>query len=480
MGHCSSYDEMRTVDTSIALEMLAKAEELGTVIPSNIVPGPFVQLAADNNDLNEETLDGKNTTHATTMVVFQRKSFGPFQPQSPIADQRDRRRSLQSSSTIYEIQECSAHGRRPAVSAYVENGSPEWYVGENEVFRKTSYNDVIWALLRLNPTSLRQPLITEEEKQSVPGWSGFNALLYPDMPRQSNIGYCPMIDGCSTELKHAQLISASLGQEDTVITFDLLIYMKAKQIQWRFPNEISDVVIRMGGFHIALNFLSVVGKKYLNSGLDDLLIESGVYAAGSTSALLKGKSYNRGVRAHKLTMEALFRLMWRSFVQWYNSSYAERRNNEEDVLQKIADGVSDVKNKSDVRQRVEDLEGDLTGLTCDFEEFKSKASVKSKMFVFWESYGDMINVLLQFIKAERTGNWELHLSSVAMDRPNYARWLPVYLADMNQLERKHPLVYRSLLEEIILSAVQDNRFHRCRPTWRWNSLLMLIQREWEE
>ncbi|KAK3719580.1 hypothetical protein QZH41_006794 [Actinostola sp. cb2023] len=126
MGHCSSYDEMRTVDTSIALEMLAKAEELGTVIPSNIVPGPFVQLAADNNDLNEETLDGKNTTHATTMVVFQRKSFGPFLPQSPIADQRDRRSSLQSSSTIYEIQECSAHGRRPAVSAYVENVSPEW------------------------------------------------------------------------------------------------------------------------------------------------------------------------------------------------------------------------------------------------------------------------------------------------------------------------------------------------------------------
>ena len=45
----------------------------GVVIPSNITDGPFVQFAADNNDFNEETLDGKQTTHATTLVVYQRR-----------------------------------------------------------------------------------------------------------------------------------------------------------------------------------------------------------------------------------------------------------------------------------------------------------------------------------------------------------------------------------------------------------------------
>ena len=49
----------------------------------------------------------------------------------------------------------------------------------------------------------------------------------------------------------------------------------------------------MGGFHIALNYLSLLGKKYANSELEDLLIESGVYAAGTTSVLMLGKSYNR-------------------------------------------------------------------------------------------------------------------------------------------------------------------------------------------
>ena len=61
----------------------------------------------------------------------------------------------------------------------------------------------------------------------------------------------------------------------------------------------------------------------------------------------------------------------------------------------------------------------------------------------------MVLVLLQFIKAERTGNWKLHLSATAamvphffsMDRVNYARWLPVYLSDMNMLETSHPEVF---------------------------------------
>ena len=120
MGHCSSYDDIRAVNTSIALEVLAKSEEYGTVIPSNIFAGPFILLAADNNDFNEETIDGKNTTHATTMVIYQRKVFGPAPPPAtPVADHSNRRQSLKASSSVYELQECSAHYRRPSITAYV-------------------------------------------------------------------------------------------------------------------------------------------------------------------------------------------------------------------------------------------------------------------------------------------------------------------------------------------------------------------------
>ena len=85
--------------------------------------------------------------------------------------------------------------------------------------------------------------------------------------------------------------------------------------KWQKAKEMKEfnIVIHLGEFHIALNHLSLLGKKFQNSGLDDLLIESGVYAAGTTSAIMKGKSYNRGIHVHNLAMKALFHLKWDAF-----------------------------------------------------------------------------------------------------------------------------------------------------------------------
>ena len=70
-----------------------------------------------------------------------------------------------------------------------------------------------------------------------------------------------MIAGSPTEystvytvLKTVQAMTKSLDQRNSVVTFDLAIYTKAKEIQWRYPEEFETLVVRMGGFHIALNF----------------------------------------------------------------------------------------------------------------------------------------------------------------------------------------------------------------------------------
>ena len=80
MGLCCSYEEVELVDTSLANEILAKSDETGVIIPSNIHPGVFVQTTADNNDINEETIDGKDTTHATTLLSIRASSMGQCLP----------------------------------------------------------------------------------------------------------------------------------------------------------------------------------------------------------------------------------------------------------------------------------------------------------------------------------------------------------------------------------------------------------------
>ena len=46
--------------------------ENGTVIPVNVAEGRFIHFTADNIDINEGTLDGQNTFHATQYAAWQR------------------------------------------------------------------------------------------------------------------------------------------------------------------------------------------------------------------------------------------------------------------------------------------------------------------------------------------------------------------------------------------------------------------------
>ena len=103
MGHCCSCDELRVRDTNITAEVLDKADKCGTVVPTNIAPSPFLQLVADKTDVNEETLNGKSTTHATSMVVFQRRPHGSETPPVQLAYHNGRKLSLQAGGRIYEL-----------------------------------------------------------------------------------------------------------------------------------------------------------------------------------------------------------------------------------------------------------------------------------------------------------------------------------------------------------------------------------------
>ena len=169
MGHSSSYDELQAVDTSLAKEVLAKVESYGTVIPSNISLGSFVQFAADNNYLKEETIDDKNTTHATTMVVYQpRRAFGPQPPPSIAGNYSERRRSLKRGRSVYELQECSAYGRRLKVAQYTDTVDKEWLKGESGVPSEATNTDDTCTLLRIKPASLLKTGIEAQKDQPVP------------------------------------------------------------------------------------------------------------------------------------------------------------------------------------------------------------------------------------------------------------------------------------------------------------------------
>ena len=71
--------------------------------------------------------------------------------------------------------------------------------------------------------------------------------------------------------------------------------------------------LRMGGFHATCVSLSVIGKRFANGGLKDLIVESGFLGEDQASQMLKGKYYNNDIRVQLYLVEAINRMKLESF-----------------------------------------------------------------------------------------------------------------------------------------------------------------------
>ena len=83
----------------------------------------------------------------------------------------------------------------------------------------------------------------------------------------------------------------------TDLVLDNPIYCKAVEIVMSERNTHlrSFISLRMVGFHATCIFLSVTGKRFTDSGLKDLIVESGLLVEVQASQILKGNDYNNGI-----------------------------------------------------------------------------------------------------------------------------------------------------------------------------------------
>lgn len=174
--------------------------------------------------------------------------------------------------------------------------------------------DIAWSILRNR--HVEPDRNNGMGPQTVPGWSGFNAAVSMATPVPCVIGYCPVIEASPTELstvytilKRSVEMGRKLNLEEVIVVMDQAIYAKAQEVVWKKSEEFNNVVLRLGTFHTTMTFMSVIG----DAGLSDILVQSGIVAAGSVSGVLEGHKYNRSLRTHKIVMEAMQRLRLKSF-----------------------------------------------------------------------------------------------------------------------------------------------------------------------
>lgn len=106
-----------------------------------------------------------------------------------------------------------------------------------------------------------------------------------------------------------------LGLEAVVLVADMALYKKMQEMRWTDDNLKHRTFVRPGDFHTVMSYLSMGGKRFSMSGLEDVIAETGVVALGSINGVMSGKMYNRAVRVYKIMSEAFQRCRLDSFVE---------------------------------------------------------------------------------------------------------------------------------------------------------------------
>ncbi len=420
----------------------------GTDIPN--FSNQFIQYVADNVDHNTRTLDGNNTFHGMGMIA----TVTP---------------GIRSNNRIPRIKvlfrDLAAVGQVPIR-----------FQKERSIGRTAITYEKLHLLTAQDPTANLDLLWKTSIlfKSSRPSWSGMMQFVQKgDHPGMSSIMFLPMIDMSPSDATCIYSCLKFLGEHarrhnaKPIVTFDQPLWWKAVDIVDSEPadSDLKNIVLRLGGFHMEMSFLGSIGHLMSASGLQQIL--ELVYAPNAVIHILTGKAIARAVRGHLLVDAALNGLLLTNAlgVPLPSQSNSEEGEAGECISDETAAIAKRSKDLDEACVLYENLMEETISVdeVCSTDVFQRIATIlqekkavlkSSRTAVLWLQYMNMIDILRQYIRAERTGNWALHLEVISKMLPflaasghnHYTKSARVYLQRMSQLEKQHPDIYQKFQE----------------------------------
>ena len=317
-GNSISYQDAQRYITTMAKSVDERTAEDGAFIPTNLKVGRFTQFAFDNLDFQEYTKDGR-TLHGTTHIIFQYKD--PDEDATPMANVPllKTRQSCLESYQPFKMKEShlSLKDRQKSRSLVGVETQPKLPACLTEPLDHLSF---LWHLVHICPTVLLEDL---KPSCTAPTWSSFLAFLMPDATSSTVISYGPFFpqsptnpDVVEQSVQYCMDVSRKQGQEFTIITCDQAIYEVVLGLQKKNLQKYAKLILRMGGFHLAQNFLGAIGHLMQATGIEDIMVEADVCLRGTANKIISGKDYYAMLRAHTMVHAAMFNLHWEAFARW--------------------------------------------------------------------------------------------------------------------------------------------------------------------
>lgn len=441
LGFSVSYHEVNKFECNAA-------STLNTNIPITDTGDALLQFVSDNVDHNLCTIDGNGTFHGMGTIAITTPGTD-----MPISIPR----------LNISADEVTALGKIN-IKYYIK--PTEGLSCETNFLPLPQYSS---STISQSPLDLLYKIIWPMRPKR-PLWSGFMQMYstsVSDYPTKATVTFMPMIDlspsdlSCIYSTLYFVCDQAQRYGVTPVITFDQPLFQKACMIvdQELPESPLKKLVIRLGGFHTEMSFLGCIGRLMSGSGLEEVF--STVYAQNAVGHMMTGKAVLRAVRAHNLVDTALHVLLLEdAFGVDFGIGENEQQTNtatgsvsaHEPISEPIL-SLSFLYDELCKEEATHDIIKESSSLKITkqkLEQYIVKHN-ENRTATLWLQYLEMVNILQEFIKAERTGDWNQHLQSIRNMLPYFAaaghnlylKSAYLYLQNMQRLGDDHPDIERA-------------------------------------
>ena len=436
-GLSVSYDRVLRLSTQEANRVIDMYENMGCVLPSPLRNNLFSTGNFDNLDHNTRATLSVDAYHGTAISITQHiTADNPgvvrIPPESLAIDDQSKSKSVKSLPKSYTDVPPVSLGNDVsppvtddiAIPVSAEMGDDEmqtmWFENARRVLQLADENqndqvemNVSWSAYF---ASLQEPV-------SKP--PAITAIL----PLFRDVSHTPAMVKHGMDIIKQATEQVNPGQIP-VFTVDQPLYAIAKRIQWKWPEEYgeSQYVVLMGGLHIEMALLKVIGDWLDGSGWTFVMTSANVTTEGRAVGVQKGSHTSRGQWAHQVTAASLYILLQRS--------YADYQINAPDDEQ------------------------------IPYDEWCQKMASEHPQFDYWYKVWQLELLFLQFLRSQREQNYAAYVESLgkiipwmfALDHYHYARWMTVHVRDLLALEINCPSTHAEFLKGNFVTQKTEHKF----------------------
>ena len=322
--------------------------------------------------------------------------------------------------------------------------------------------------------SIVKNAIASEILSDTPTWSGCHSLVSSNILSTKKAGFIPVIPNPITKaetvytcLINFKKISSTLKQKTLPIFCDEGVYQYTTQIYLHKPELFDDILVLMGAFHTAKAAMKCAGKFLRGCGVEDTFIECRMFGPNTVETVLSGGHYYRSWAGLLLVADAIEHLRAEEYWKTEDSQQFVKCIEKIDIVRiELCKKVSTPNALRDLSQ-----DEDVKAMMKSMDAYAKKKADTSEQCKFWEQFLYIISLIKDLIKADRNGDFLLHMQTVidlcpvfgACGSTHYFRYGSFYAETLKQMKTVHPELYLEFMKGGFVIKRNKGSFNAVSP-----------------